>query len=150
MRLFIILVCVIAVGATIGTIVIGNRTFDGVVVDKPYESGLAWDQVRLRTANLGWTVSLSPTDFKTGKNEVQISVLDVKKLPLADAEVSVALSRPSTREYDRTYQAKRVKDGEYIVSIDIPAYGYWDLRIDVSRKEQRGSYTKHVYAAQSK
>jgi nitrogen fixation protein FixH len=148
MRILIVSICILVVGATIGTIMVGRRTFEGVVVDKPYEAGLMWDQVRLKTANLGWTVSLPDTAFKMGNNDVLISVFDKNKRPLADAVVCIALSRPSTSAYDRTFQARREQDGRYRVSIDLPEFGYWDLRIDVTSNKQQGSYMNRIYAKQ--
>lgn len=150
MRVLIIFICLVAVGATIATIVVGSRSFEGLVVEHPYESGLAWDQVHREKARLGWHVSVLSLPFKTGKNEMELSVLDKNGLPLSDAVVNVALSRPATSAYDRTYPAHRGQDGNYRVSVEVPQYGYWDVRIDVKRSGEQRSFDEKIYAEQNK
>ena len=148
MRFLIILISIIAVGATIATIVVGSRTFEGVVVEHSYEHGLAWDQVRQNTERLGWKVSLLGLPFKTGQNEMELSVQDKNGLPLSDAVVTVALSRPATIALDRTYAARRGQDGHYWVSVDLPQFGYWDVRVDVKQREEQCGFAEKIYAGQ--
>lgn len=148
MRILIAFIAFIAIGATIATILVGNQSFEGTVVEHPYESGLAWDQVRQNKARLGWQVSVTGLPYKTGKNEMNLIVLDRKGLPLSDAVVSVALSRPATNAQDRTYPARRGKDGHYRVSVDFPQFGYWDVRIKVKQKGDECSFVEKIYAGQ--
>jgi len=146
MRTLIILVCILAVAATIGTIVIGRYSFEGIVVDKPYETGLAWDAIRQNRENLAWTTAVQRATFKTGGNDLIVTVLGRDGLPLANARVRVKVSRPSTQAYDRTYQTIQRSDGNYQGSIDLPLYGNWDLIIDVSRNADRASFKKSIFA----
>ena len=148
MRFLIIFICLIAVGATIATILVGSRTFEGIVVEHPYENGLAWDQVHRNAARLGWQVNVLGLPFKTGKNEMVFSVQDKNGLPLSDAVVNVALSRPATSALDRTYPARRGKDGHYRVSVDLPQFGYWDVRVEVKQKGEECSFVEKIYAGQ--
>jgi hypothetical protein len=53
MRTAIILICILALAATLGAIVVGIRTVDGLVVEKPYETGLAWDEIQRQKAKPG-------------------------------------------------------------------------------------------------
>ncbi len=104
MRFFIViivLICILALAATIGTIVVGSRSFEGIVVDNPYETGLAWDRERRNQEDLGWSVALQEAAYKTGKNDLIVMVRDKNGVPLSDAVVSVVVSRPSTRAFDR-------------------------------------------------
>ncbi len=104
MRFFIVIIvltCILALAATIGTIVVGSRSFEGTVVDKPYETGLAWDEERRNQESLGWSVVLQKATYKTGKNDLIVMVHDKNGVPLSDAVVSVVVSRPSTRAFDR-------------------------------------------------
>jgi nitrogen fixation protein FixH len=153
MRFFmviIVLTCILALAATIGAIVVGSRSFEGIVVDNPYETGLAWDRERRNQEELGWSVALQDATYKTGKNDLIIMVRDKKALPLSDAIVSVAVSRPSTRAFDRTYRAVVQHNGRYLTEIDLPFYGIWDLIINVSRKNERTSFNKIISANQDK
>ena len=152
LTILIVLVCVVALAATIGTIVVGSRSFEGIVVDKPYETGLAWDEARRNRESLGWSVVLQETTYKTGKNDLIVMVRDKNGSPLSDAVVSVVVSRPSTREFDRTYLSvaqeheRRRSPTDDIAAIDLPLYGNWDVTIDVSRKNERTSFNKIISA----
>ena len=149
MRLYIIIIvsaCLLALGATIGTIVVGSRSFEGIVVDKPYEAGLAWDQERRNQESLGWSVGLQETTFKTGKNDLVVIVRDKNGAPLSDAVVSVAVSRPSTRAFDRTYRTVVQPNGRYLAAIDLPLYGNWGVLVEVSRKKEHTSFNKMISA----
>jgi nitrogen fixation protein FixH len=144
----IILTCILAFAATIGAIVVGSRSFEGIVVDKPYETGLAWDEERRNQKNLGWSVVLQKATFKTGKNDLIIMLRDKNGAPLSDAVVSVAVSRPSTRAFDRTYLTVVQPNGRYRTEIDLPLYGKWGVIIDVSRKNERTSFNNMISADQ--
>src|SRR5512146_1356947 len=149
MRFYIailVTVCILALAATIGTITVGTRSFEGIVVDKPYETGLAWDEAERQKAKLGWKVDVEGTRFRTGENELIIDAVDRSGKPLADAVVTATVSRPSTRDLDKTYAAVRQKSGRYRALIVFPLYGAWDITIDVSRGNDRGVYRKTVYA----
>jgi len=146
MRTLIILVCIIAVAATIGTVFVGRHSFEGIVVDKPYETGLTWDAIQKNRENLAWKTDVQQATFKTGRNDLIVTVLGKDGLPLANAQVRVKVSRPSTQAYDRTYQTMQRSDGSYQGSIDLPLYGNWDLIIDVSRNADRTSFKKSIFA----
>jgi len=148
MRFLIITICLIAVGATVATIVVGSRSFEGIVAEHPYENGLAWDQVHREKTRLGWSVSVLGLPYKTGKNEMEFSVLDKNGRPLSGAVVNVALSRPATSALDRVYPARCGQDGHYRVSVDLPQFGYWDVRIEVKQQNEHCSFSEKIYAEQ--
>jgi nitrogen fixation protein FixH len=149
MRILIILICVIALAATIGAIIVGRRSFEGLVVEKPYETGLAWDETRQKQTNLGWTVSVQGAPFKLGKNELIVKVIDKSRSLLTDAAVSVTVSRSSTRAYDKTYRTTQQSDSRYHASIDLQLYGNWDLIIDVSRDNDHSIFKETIFAEQA-
>src|SRR5512143_2025915 len=152
MRFYIailVAVCILALAATIGTIIVGTRSFEGIVVDKPYETGLAWDEAERQRAKLGWKVAVEGTRFRTGENELTIDAADKNGQRLANAAVTVMVSRPSTRDFDKTYAAVRQQNGRYRASVAFPLYGAWDITIDVSRDGERGVYRNAVYAEQA-
>ena len=153
MRFFVIiivLICILALAATIGAIVVGSRSFEGIVVDKPYEAALSWDKERRNQERLGWSVVLQKATYKTGKNDLIVLVLDKNGAPLSDAVVSVAVSRPSTRAFDSTYRTVVQPNGRYLAAIDLPLYGNWDVIIDVSRKNERTSFSNIISANQDR
>jgi len=149
MRTLIILVSLIAVAATVGTIVVGLDSFEGIVVEKPYEAGLAWDQTQHNKAKLGWTVTPKNPLFKTGTNELSLVIADKHRTPLTDAVVFVTVSRPSTRAYDRKYPMVRQPDNSYRASIDLPLRGNWDLMTDIEYRSDHASFKNTAYADQA-
>ena len=146
----IILACIIALTATIGTIIIGSGSFEGIVVDKPYDAGLAWDKERLNHERLGWSVALQDATFTTGKNDLVVMVHDKNGTLLSDAVVSIAVSRPSTRTFDRTYRTDARQNGQYRTEINLPLYGNWGVIIEVSRNTEHTSFNKTIFAKQDK
>jgi len=150
MRSVIIIISIIAIAATIGTIAVGMKIFDGVVVENPYEAGLAWDETRQNKAALGWSVFLRNSLFKTGRNELTLEALDRNGRQLKNAVVQVTVSRPSTRAYDKNYLAIKTLDGKFQADVDFPLFGSWDLKIAVSGNKDRCSFTNRIYAEQQK
>jgi len=153
MRFFIVIIvltCILAMAATIGTIIVGSRSFEGTVVDKPYETGLAWDEERRNQESLGWSVVLQKATYKTGKNDLIGMVHDKNGAPISDAVVSVVVSRPSTRAFDNTHRAVVQPNGRYRTEIDLPLYGNWGVVIDVSRKKERTTFNRLISADKDK
>ena len=133
MRNLIVIISIVIVAATIGTMIVGSRTFDGVVVERPYEAGLAWDETQKQQARLAWRIAVDADGIKVGRNEIVLRLSNRDGSPLDGASVDVTLSRPSTRDYDHKYVAKPLGGGRYQVSTDIPLAGWWDLRTVAAR-----------------
>ena len=142
----IILLSALVLAVTIGTIVMGGRQFDGVVTERPYETGLAWDEVRKEQQRLGWTVTVLKQNIKKGGNDLSLTALGRDGKPLENATVLVTISRPASRQYDRTYEAKQLPEGRYIASIELPQFGYWDLRADIWQGTDRMEHRERIYA----
>ncbi len=141
MKTLIFIVSIIAVGATVVTIVVGEKSFEGLVVEKPYESGLAWDKTTQQMAALGWRVSIDAHSLQLWTNDLRIDVYDKSGARLSDAEVVVRLTKPETNAYDRIYAAIRQSDGVYHATVTLPARGNWQAVIAVSRGQDRAIYT---------
>jgi nitrogen fixation protein FixH len=146
MRILIIVISITALAATIGAIVVGRQSFEGLVVEKPYETGLTWDETRQKQASLGWTVSVQGAPFKTGKNELIVNILDKNGSLITDAIIIVTVSRPSTRAFDKTYRIVRQADDRYHAFIGLQLYGNWDLIIDVSRNNDHSIFKEAIFA----
>ena len=146
MRTVIIIISFIAIAATTGTIIVGMNSFEGIVVENPYEAGLAWDEKHREKTDLGWIVTLRNSILKTGRNELSIEALDRNGRQLENAVVSVTTSRPSTRAHDKTYPTMRTPDGKFQTSIDLPLFGSWDIDIEVIRNKDHCSFNSRIYA----
>jgi nitrogen fixation protein FixH len=148
LRIMIIVISIFVIAATIATIVVGIKSFDGVVVEKPYEAGLAWDETLQNKAALGWSVNIGKNHFRTGQNELIIVALDRKGRQLENAEIRITTSRPSTRDYDRTYVAVKRPDCRFQTSIDLPLFGSWDVAVTVRRGKDQCSFNNRIFAEQ--
>ncbi len=146
MKTIIIFIAILVVVATIATIMIGTQTFEGIVVEKPYEAGLAWDAVIQNRKKLGWTITLGKADYRVGNNELVLNVRDRNGLPLPHADMSITISRPSTRAYDRTYPAVQQARGSYHVLVDLPLQGAWDMKTTVIAQNERSDFLDQIFA----
>ncbi|MEI6385966.1 MAG: FixH family protein [Spirochaetota bacterium] len=144
------IIAFIVVAMTVATIVIGTNTFEGTVVDKPYEAGLAWEAEQANRQALGWSVALSGGVYKVGEDELWIEAQGQDGKPLPGAEVSVKVSRPSTSAHDRNYKAGLQSDGRYLARVSLPLRGKWDIVMTVSTKSGSSSYTQTLSAKADK
>jgi nitrogen fixation protein FixH len=146
MKILFIAVSITAILAAVIPIVIGTKTFDGVVTEKPYETGLLWDEIQKEKAESGWTVAVKNKDFHIGRNEIFIFVNNKNEKALLNPSVSVKVSRPSVMDYDENYTTDKMQEGVYKAVINIPLYGYWDLKINVMQGEKNIAFEQRIFA----
>lgn len=147
MKIFFIAVIVTAILAAAVPIVIGTKTFDGIVTEKPYETGLLWDEMQREKAEL--RVDIKNTEFKTGNNEIIFSISDKDGKPLPDSSVRITVSRPATTAHDRGYEAFRQPDGAYHAAVNLALYGYWDLEINIVRDGKSVIFENRIFAEET-
>jgi nitrogen fixation protein FixH len=145
MKTLIVTVTAIALAAVIGSIIVGERFFDGLVVEKPYDKGLQWDRERQEKAVLGWKAAVVSRDLHTGNNDMFFTVHDRDGKPLEGDRVTLVISRPSTAAYDQYYEPSTQGDAMYKVSVHFPLYGYWDLKINVRHENKEVVFQKRIY-----
>jgi nitrogen fixation protein FixH len=135
MKLTIIIVAIIGFGAVAGAIIVGTRSFDGVVTKDPYETGLIWDEIQKNRADSGLTIRLTAKQFKTGTNRVIFQI--EKSKPIGIDSVTLLRSRPSTVELDKEIRVTHLSDKRYEAEVDFPKIGNWDLiaKINTGGKE---------------
>jgi nitrogen fixation protein FixH len=146
MKTLIVTVTVIALVAVIGSIIVGERAFDGLVVEKPYDKGLQWDRDHTEKAGLGWNVFIKNRNLHTGDNDLIFSVLDKGGKPVEDVMATVLVTRPSTTAYDKYYEPSAQGNGTYKISVHFPLYGYWYVRINVAHERKNIVFEEKVYA----
>jgi nitrogen fixation protein FixH len=145
MKTLITIIVIIGFSAVIGAIFIGVESFDGIVTEHPYEKGLMWDEVRHKKDELDWIVQIQNRELVAGDNDVLISVLDKNKSPLAAAEVTVSISRPSTATFNRNFDIVQVREGLFSSHVNFPLFGYWDVGINVSSGGDTLLFEKRVF-----
>ncbi len=146
MKTLIVIVSVIALSAVFGAVIVGEKVFDGVVVEKPYEQGLLWDRIQENKSELGWNAVIVNKKFLSGDEEVGVSAFDKNGKPLSGATVFLSISRPSTSVHDKKYEAAESREGLYTAAVNFPLYGYWDVKIDVARKDNSSAFEGRIFA----
>ena len=148
MKFLLIIVSIIGIGAVISAVVVGIGTFDGTVVNKPYEQGMSYDAVHHEKKASGWNAEILNKDLTIGTNTILLSVTDRNNRPVTGVEVSVMVSRPSSASYDRTYKSAATEKGQFRITADLPLYGYWDAKVQVTDKARSVTFERTLFAEQ--
>jgi nitrogen fixation protein FixH len=135
MKALIFLICLLGVGAIVGAVVIGTRSFDGTVVDHPYEHGLAWDRDQARRRDSGLGVQLLNTTFSVGSSRAAFTISGDGAGRVGDRNVTVRVRRPSSAEHERETPALRQPDGSWAATVRLPVAGRWELAVVVERPD---------------
>ena len=145
MKTLIVIVIMVGLAAVVTTVIVGSRSFEGIVVDKPYERGLSWDKEQKERTVSGLNIEIKNKTFTVGENDLIIQVTDREGKPVPDAVLMLTVSRPSTNAYDRNYRLKGARGGTYSASVALPLYGHWDLRITIVRNGQNLLFPQKIF-----
>jgi nitrogen fixation protein FixH len=107
----------------------------GVIADKAYVYGLAYDKVIAKVAEqdaLGWRedISLTRTDAATGKIVLKMTGKDGK--PLTGLAVRYWLVRPSEANHDVRGTLTETAAG-YEIAVPLALRGVWEVRIEAEQ-----------------
>ncbi len=127
MKALIIAIVVIGLAVVIGTIFIGTKTFDGTVVDKPYEKAIKYDKIQKLSKD--YSVVIENQILGMGRNTLVFSIKSETKDPSKISGVVVTITKPVTTRFDWNYEATLQPDGRYIAPIELPDRGQWEIRI---------------------
>lgn len=145
MKTLIAFVIIVGLAAVAGSIIVGVKSFDGIVTENPYETGLRWDDARKKMRDLGWIIEIQNEKFITGDNDVSISVFDKNKIPLSLTEIALSISRPATEKYNKEFDIIQIRDGVYSARLNFPLFGFWDIGIRVSNGGDELFFEKKVF-----
>ena len=148
MKIILVFVSLIGIAAVAGAIVMGNMTFDGVVVEQPYERGLEWDRENELRAASGLDVSVPVNDYPVGESMVRIMVMHDDGSPY-EGPVEVLLTRLETSEYDRNFAASAKGSGMYSSEMVFPRHGAWDMRVSLSSMGNTVVFARRVNVRQN-
>ena len=113
------------------------HTMPGVVTDKAYEEGLAYNKAiasGTQQASLGWKGDIT-VDAPTTDTVVRYRLSDAQGKPIDNASVHVWLVRPVQGGIDRNGDMKAEGGGRYSAAIALPARGVWDVRVSATKKD---------------
>jgi nitrogen fixation protein FixH len=144
MKFTILIVSVLALSAVVGAIVVGNMSFEGIVVDDPYETGLIWDEIQNDRESSGIVIRLQSSHFNKGKNRIRL--LLEKSKPVDIDSIVLKISRPTTVALDRQVAISSLSGNEYQADVDLPLIGNWDLIVQVTINGKRILFSNRIYA----
>lgn len=115
------------------------HSWSGVVVSKPYERGLAYNEV-LKAAEsqeaLGWALKAGLRQDSSGA-ELVIEAADRERRPLEGLAIDVALERPVGPPDIQRLVLVPAGAGRYAVRLGPMHSGLWDARIKASNGADR-------------
>lgn len=124
-----------AVNAVMVTLAI--RTHSGIVTEHPYEKGLSYNQVveaEQKQATLGWKGIIN---YKNGVLNFELH--DKNNQSLAWGKATASITRPTQQGMDFTVELKNTE-----TSVDFPAKGLWEVRVDVEHEGVHFQQSKRI------
>ena len=112
------------------------ESFPGLVADKPYETGLAYNRVleaAHRQATRGWTSELR-LDATGGRVVVRMAGADGK--PVQGLAARVTLRRPLGEAQDRRVTLRETSPGLYAAEGSLPLAGRWTATVEAEQGGQ--------------
>jgi len=136
----------VVIGANLVLIYVANSDPSFAVEEDYYRKAQAWDEERAQrgaNAELGWTIEpgVDPSSVGGGMAHLTATVRDADGDPIEDAHVHLETfhnARAST-----ILRADLKNDGGGVYSTELPMRrpGLWELRFEVTRREQRFTLT---------
>ncbi len=126
-------------------IVMATRTFSGLVVEKPYLKGIAYEETLQREAEqakLGWQVT---TAFRNG--EVGLRYLDRAGQPIPTLAVRARVTSPVGLESPLTVDLPYRGEGWYAARVSLPRAGQWEVAATATRDAGGGHERRFRFVA---
>ncbi|MEM7445188.1 MAG: FixH family protein, partial [Pseudomonadota bacterium] len=115
-------------------------SFNGLSTDGAYDRGLSYNEVLAEEAAqdaLGWRLAAGAVPLGDGVIDVQLQAFDEQDRPVMDAVISVLVSRPISDDHDFTIELSHRGEGLYGEQVSVPLEGFWNLRMDITRGDDR-------------
>jgi nitrogen fixation protein FixH len=134
-------------------IVIAFATSPGLVDEDYYETGRKYEEnaIKMMEARnaLQWQLQLNlPAEIRMGQDsDVHFTIVDVRGMPLRDAQVEIVSFRPSDADADFVTQMEEVAPGLFGATLNFPLKGVWDLNMTITRDGDTYDYSKRISVA---
>lgn len=117
-------------------IVLSTSTYRGLVTERPYERGIAYDRLlaaeRAQVAR-GWRVTLAYDGIADAATPITVEVRDRQGTPLTGASVTVLAERTTRQAQAIPASLAEDRPGLYRSALRLPVGGPWTLRIVVRK-----------------
>lgn len=148
MKIAIAIVVAAALGAVVGAIWVGSRSFERTVVADPYESGIHHDADRKKALSLGWNVVVDEGALRAGPSAaLDVTLTGKDAAPIEDAQVVFRVTRPGTSRFDRSATAVHRGKGRYGAVLPMTEAGFWDLDVVIRRGAESLTLGKWIHVA---
>ena len=143
MKLTLTIVTLIGIVAVVGAIVVGIMSFDGVVVEHPYERGLEWDRENALREASGLDVRVLSSELP--KREASIEFIVRHKDGTAyEGPVELVLTRPETSALDQNYTPSALGGGKFAAKVELPREGAWVLEVLLNSSGNTVAFRRNV------
>ncbi|MCC7271675.1 MAG: FixH family protein [Alphaproteobacteria bacterium] len=129
---------VVAVNGAMIAAAIG--TFPGLSVERPYESGIAYNRILAlqdRQDRLGWVGSAAVSATARGSTEIVVTLRDRDGRPLDGVELEGRVERPLDPASGGPLAFAGRSAGVYAAATDALRAGQWQLTLDGRRADGR-------------
>ncbi|MCW5750556.1 MAG: FixH family protein [Alphaproteobacteria bacterium] len=125
-------------------------TWQGLVVEKPYEKGLAYNQAlerKMRAERLGWSLELGfvPTGAAPGAGEVAARIHGAAGETLPGLAVEARISRPVENLAPIVLELPYRGEGRFAAPVVLPLPGQWDVEIVASNGIDRLDGRRRIF-----
>ena len=128
-------------------IAVALSTWTGLETNTPYEDGLAYnDRLAEREAQeaLGWRVALALEPTINGAAELKVRLRGPSGKPLYADEVRASFKRPTVEGHDFEVSLEDRGAGLYGQEVMLPLPGQWDVKLQVTKGDDRHSSRRRV------
>ncbi|MBF0625217.1 MAG: FixH family protein [Magnetococcales bacterium] len=141
-----LLVTVLGANATL--IVLSSQTWNGLITDRPFEKGLAFNRVLQAQRDqdvLGWRGTLDSATLTAGTDHPLIfRLLDAAGQPVTGARVTGTLFRVVHQGHDRTLTLAETAPGHYSAHLVVPLPGVWDVKLVAVRDSAEFRFVRRI------
>jgi nitrogen fixation protein FixH len=127
---------------------VATVTWPGIAVNRSYDKGLTYNrnlEAAARQEALGWTASIETPLTGELHGTARVTVTDAAGEPLYRATATLAFERPTHEGHDFAVALESVGAGIYAAPFSVPLPGLWDLRLIVTRGEDRLVVTERAF-----
>lgn len=125
-------------------------TWQGLVVDKPYEKGIAYNRALERqivAERLGWNLELGfvAKGGEAGSGDIVARIVGASGEPLPDLRVEVRISRPVENVPAIVLPLAYRGEGRFGAPVLLPLPGQWDVEIVASMGADRIEDRRRIF-----
>lgn len=121
----------VILGANITMSWFAVTTFSGIETDDAYAKGRDFNDEIARAReqrNLGWTVTVGSRSLSKDETFLSLTIADKDGIPLEALDVTGLLVRRVRKGFDQTLTFAPIEKGTWVVAVQLPLTGQWQLR----------------------